>query len=326
MVLGGILSALIVLIALGVYVKLIWWADRYEKEPRELLATAILLGAIPATFFSFFLETFIHLPSTFWGRLVDASLVTPLIEEGIKGLMLVLICWLGFMEFDGLLDGLVYAALIGFGFGMTENFFYFLRVLHTYGWATWVFIVVLRQGIFGLNHAFYTAFTGVGCGLARERISSPRAWVYPVLGYAFAVLTHALHNGTLTLAERSGGEIILTFLFDAAGLLLVVLILILAILRQQRLIQQELAEEVGATFSEGEYQLILASIGLRSHVDISRPKVWTQRRQLRQLAAELALKKRQLRKEGESRALRLRIAQLRAELATLFRSSETSEI
>ncbi len=323
MLLGGVLSALIVLFALGVYAKIIWWADRYEKEPRQLFAAAIFLGAIPATLVSLLLEVQVHLPATFWGKFVDSSVVGPSIEEGIKGSMLVLICWLGFMEFDGVLDGLVYAALIGFGFGMTENFLYFLHALRTHGWATWLSLVILRQGLFGLNHAFYTAFTGVGCGLARDRMSSPRAWIYPVLGYMAAVFTHALHNGTLSFATHAAGWFLLTLLFDAMGVVLVVFILMLAITRQKRLIQQELAEEVGRTFSDAEYQLILAAMGIRSHVDVSRPKVWAHRRRLRQLAAELALKKRQLRAGEDSRELRLRIAQLRAQIVTLFRSTDT---
>ncbi len=318
MVLGVILSALIVLVALVLYSLFIWWADRYEKEPWRLFITALVLGALPAILVSLILEWQVHLPPTFWGEFVDAGLVAPLIEEAVKGLMLILICWVGFMEFDGVLDGLVYAALIGFGFGMTENFLYFLKVLHTQGWGTWFWVVVLRQGIFGLNHAFYTAFIGVGCGLARERLPSPRALVYPVLGYGAAVLAHALHNGTLTFAERSLGWFALTLFFDFWGILVVIVILVLAILRQKRLIQTELADEVGTTFSQEEYEVILSALGFRSHVDVSNRTVWSYRRQLRQLAAELALKKRQLRREGNSRELRLRVAQLRARLATLF--------
>ncbi len=45
----------------------------------------------------------------------------------MKGLALVALFYLARQEFDGPLDGIVYGALIGFGFSMTENLLYFLH-------------------------------------------------------------------------------------------------------------------------------------------------------------------------------------------------------
>ena len=49
----AILGALIPTI---VYVLLVWWLDRYEKEPLWLLALAFLWGAVPAAIFSILVE------------------------------------------------------------------------------------------------------------------------------------------------------------------------------------------------------------------------------------------------------------------------------
>jgi len=53
-----------------------------------------------------------------------AVLVAPLVEETTKGIYLFKTAK-GF-EIDNITDGLVYGGAIGLGFGMTENFFYFL--------------------------------------------------------------------------------------------------------------------------------------------------------------------------------------------------------
>lgn len=55
-------------------------------------------------------------------------------------------------EFDGVLDGLTYGAIIGFGFAMTENFLYFIGAFSEGGFVDLTVLIFLRAVIFGLNH------------------------------------------------------------------------------------------------------------------------------------------------------------------------------
>ncbi len=309
--LGVLASLTIVVTSTAIYTGILWWADRFEKEPRRLFALALFWGAVPAAFLSVMGEVRAGIPTvTLTQAILASGVVGPIIEEVSKGLMLVFLFWLGFMEFDGVLDGLIYGALVGFGFAMTENFFYFLASLRE---GMWGIVVILRQFVFGLNHAFYTAFTGIGFGLMRTR-RGRHGLVFGLIGWGLAIFFHGLHNTTLSLTQVSVLAFLLTLLFDAGGVFIVVAVLVAAIFREQHILRDELADEVGHTLSAEDYERVrriqLPLIGLSRE---ERKRL----RQVRQLAAELALKKHQLRQDEGNRDLRLRVAQLRAALLTL---------
>src|SRR5262245_6392700 len=100
--------------------------DRYEAEPRRVIVGAFGWGAVGAVFFSVIAELiFSGILATTIGP--DASSVltvavgAPLIEEFFKGVGILILVRRFRDEFDNVLDGLVYGALIGLGFAMTEN-------------------------------------------------------------------------------------------------------------------------------------------------------------------------------------------------------------
>src|SRR5512144_597912 len=106
-----------------VYGWLIWWLDRYEKEPLWLIAVAFLWGSLPAIGLSVLFEVVLQVPlasSTIGPDLASWGLAA-LVEEPIKALALVGLFLFMRREFDGPLDGIVYGSLVGFGFSMTEN-------------------------------------------------------------------------------------------------------------------------------------------------------------------------------------------------------------
>jgi hypothetical protein len=94
-------------------------------------------------------------------------------------------------EFDNVTDGVVYAAMVGLGFAMTENAVYYGRVWDTTSLSA---VFVLRGLIGPFAHPLFTAMTGVGIGLARERHGASGTWAAPATGFTLAVLLHALWN------------------------------------------------------------------------------------------------------------------------------------
>ena len=52
------------------------------------------------------------------------ELGAPVTEEASKGLFLLLLLWWRRAELDGVLDGIVYAGMVGIGFAFTENILY----------------------------------------------------------------------------------------------------------------------------------------------------------------------------------------------------------
>src|SRR6266478_6470901 len=109
-----------------IYVMLLLWIDRYEAEPLWMLATAFFWGALVAVFVAFIFNTSIEIMAAVAthnqqiGETVGAVISAPIVEESSKALIL-LILFLWRDEFDGVVDGIVYAGMVGLGFAMTEN-------------------------------------------------------------------------------------------------------------------------------------------------------------------------------------------------------------
>lgn len=253
---ASVLAAAIPTVA---YVLIIWWCDRYEKEPIFLLAAAFVWGAAPAILLSLGAELALDAPLAGYsdlGRdLASASIVAPIVEEIAKAIALYLIYRLFREEFDGILDGIIYGALVGFGFAMTENFFYLISEVTSEGWESFGILAVLRTVVFGLNHAFYTAFTGAGFGYARSARSPVAKVAVPVLGLLVGMGFHSVHNLGATLSGEALAAIGISLIADAGGVLIIIAILVLALRQERRWIAEELRPEIGILLTVDEYRI-----------------------------------------------------------------------
>jgi RsiW-degrading membrane proteinase PrsW (M82 family) len=196
-VIGAVLAALPV----GPLVACYLWLDRYEPEPMSLLGLAFGWGAFVATAVALILQGF---DQYFVGTSEDwsAAIVAPLTEEFAKGLFVVLLLWFRRNELDGILDGLVYAGLVGVGFAFTENILYFGRAFlagsEDLGLSGGIFAVgltfVLRGVLSPFAHPLFTVMTGIGFGVAAGTRSTAVRVFAPVIGYLAAVLLHSAWN------------------------------------------------------------------------------------------------------------------------------------
>lgn len=198
------LSGLLVGIVLGtlpvpVYVALALWLDRFEKEPAWMLVGTFFWGATVAVFFSFIFNTingliFGALFGAGAGQILGGVVSAPIVEEGSKGLALFILYWWKKDEFDGVVDGVIYAAMVGLGFAMAENFLYYGRTFAEGGIEGSLLVFVLRGLISPFAHPLFTAMTGIGLGLARQSNSSFVKFAAPAAGLLAAMLLHALWN------------------------------------------------------------------------------------------------------------------------------------
>src|SRR6478736_9174307 len=110
-----VLAALLAAVPVGPLVACYLWLDRYEPEPRTLLAAGLLWGCFVATAAALVLQ---GVGGFVLGLSDEASVVlaAPVTEEASKGLFLVLLLWWRRGELDGVLDGIVYAGMVGIGF------------------------------------------------------------------------------------------------------------------------------------------------------------------------------------------------------------------
>ena len=298
---GLILSVAAAVVPIAIYSLLMWWADRYEREPLWLLGVAFLWGAIPAIILTVITGLVIS------GSLEEGStsvlyycIEAPIVEEFVKGLAVLGLFVFHRKQFDGVLDGLVYGALVGFGFSMTEDFVYYLSALSEGGLAGLLPVMVLRGIFFALNHSVYTGLLGVGFGLASVSRSRFRRVMWPVLGFVVAVICHSLHNfGSWLLATYIEGEnaalgalgLLLSLAFAALGLVLIFSVVIGAWFFQRRIIKEELTTLVGKLLTDQEFKEL--STEWTQPVVCGKPATLRKRK-----LVQLALRQRRLKSAG----------------------------
>lgn len=310
------------------YVAAVWWLDRYEKEPPWLMALAFLWGAIPAAIASALLELAFDIPIAALGgeslvsNLASTSIGAPVIEESVKGIALLALVLLFRYEFDNVLDGIVYGAMIGFGFAFTENLFaYFLPILKQEGIGSGLVNILLRAVVFGFNHAFWTGLIGAAVGYARLAREWGQRLLVPIAGWAAAVLFHAVHNAGAALVEQTAClSLAISLVADWGGLLLLLTIAVLVLQKESQWIERGLVEEVRrGALSPQEFDL-LRSARQRMRV---RWRAWNRggRTAYRavgryfQCATELAFTKQHLRSLGDERGNLAEVQRLRQMLA-----------
>ena len=293
---------------LVVYTLILWWFDRYEREPWPLLVGAFLWGAVPAAILSVVIGLVLNLPLVWLLSsdglaypLASSGVAAPLVEEAMKGLGLAFLVLLFRDEMDSLFDGLLYGAVIGFGFGAVENVLY---LVVSEDLTSLVTLAGIRAVLFGFNHAMYTSFLGLGFAASRLTRSPFLKWGMPLLGYAAAALAHASHNTGLTLVEISPLGLGFTLAADAFGLGFVLVLLIVARWREGVIVREYLRDEVQrGTLTPEEHTLVssvfgreLARWGLLIKGDLS---AWRRLGRFQNACAELAFGKRRLARDGD---------------------------
>ena len=126
--------------------------------------------------------------------MLSASISAPIIEEATKGLGILLVLLFLRKEFDGVIDGIVFAGVVALGFAAVENVLYYGRAASKGGVGDVAVVFVLRGVLGPFGHAVYTSMTGIGLGMARQSHNRAIRLGAPVLGYCVAVLLHALWN------------------------------------------------------------------------------------------------------------------------------------
>ena len=310
------------------YAWVVYWMDRYEKEPRALLGGVFLWGAIAAVigalFWSLLLQggVFLLTQSEATAELTGAVLIAPFVEETVKGLAVLLVFLVVRQEFDSILDGIIYASITALGFAATENVLYLYSQGYLESGMEGLFgLFFLRVILGGWNHAVYTAFIGIG--LAVTRLSTTRAvrLTAPAIGWLVAVFLHAMHNTFATLLTQSIGlgGLAVTLLVDWIGWAAIFTIMLFALARERRWMTTHLSEEVDRrTITPEQYRTACsawARTGARLRAIGSGRYQATSR--FYQLCAELAQKKHQRVALGEEYSNTTTIDRLRAELVRL---------
>jgi RsiW-degrading membrane proteinase PrsW (M82 family) len=185
------------------------WIDRWDPEPRGTLVFAFLWGAGVAVLIALLVGAQIDNVVNalggpgpgydFFGAVIQA----PIVEEGGKGLGVLMLFWFARKHFDGPVDGLVYAGMVAAGFAFSENILYFGQaILESGGSVVGVFQIFFIRGLLSpFAHVMFTACIGIVLGLAASRTGAGGGVGYLLLGLIPAVALHALWNGSLYIVR-----------------------------------------------------------------------------------------------------------------------------
>jgi protease PrsW len=215
---GALITTLLAALSFPVLILICFWLDRYEPEPARYRLAALGWGAVAAVALSFVAEALLFgLPGT--NQFVDTAVAAPLIEEFGKGLFLVAIVIFRRSEMHGLLDGIIYGALVGIGFAFVEDVVYYLQSLQ----AGQLGVTFFLRGIMGpFAHPLFAAATGIGIGIAVSTRRPAVRVMAPILGFLAAVVMHGIWNGSTFW----GGQ---GFLFAYGAIILPLLVVVLAV-------------------------------------------------------------------------------------------------
>ncbi|MEC7983707.1 MAG: PrsW family intramembrane metalloprotease [Myxococcota bacterium] len=250
-------------IPMFVFLGMVWWLDRYDREPIWLVVISFLWGGIGAVIFAVIGSLILTVPLMMVfgeeaANSLGAVLVAPLIEEPTKAVILLPIAFS--KHFDNATDGFVYGAATGLGFAMTENFLYFMGPAINGQAAEWFFLVILRTLYSGVMHAAASSIWGAAIGAAKFR-----GWGAKIValfgGYGLAFGMHALWNGLLVAGDATGSTLLpaTNFILFPFEFLSVFLVFQWCLILESRNLTKELGAESKMGTLPPEHVPILAS-------------------------------------------------------------------
>lgn len=299
------------------YIWLILQIDRYEKEPSGWIIAVFLWGAIPALMLSMVTEIgLLMVIRPFYDQItltyINYGLITPIAEETFKGLAILLMYLLVRREFDDWVDGIIYGSMAGFGFAVIEKLLQSVSVIDPEVWKANYLINIIA---FGFAHAIYTAFIGIGFGVARLASKQRNKWLAPLCGWLGAVLAHSAYDLGNFYGQTNGNQ---TLIWNAIAYLIpagvMIYLIIRAIAYQKSRLRQYLPEEVPQTILESNY---FALCGRKNNQQSNFQLKQTQPRKFIQLCGELAQRKEQLAKLGKQARFSHEIEPLRQKIRAL---------
>ncbi|HRE10552.1 MAG TPA: PrsW family intramembrane metalloprotease [Ignavibacteria bacterium] len=234
-----------------IYLVIIWWMDRYEREPFWLVSLNFLWGATGAIIFGIIgsiimglgVSEFIYQfanesdAGTF-NNLAGAVIVAPVVEEMTKGIFLLMIALS--KNFDGPVDGAVYGGAVGLGFGMTENFLYFMSFPQDY--VGLFMLIIIRTLFSAVLHCCCQAVFGAAIGYAKFKGMFAKMTIIP-LGLGLAMFMHFMWNLTVSFNSTA----LIGFAFMIMSVIIIFVVFQFAVHNEGKIILRELTDEANTT-------------------------------------------------------------------------------
>ncbi len=235
-----LLSIIAAILPMLIYLFFLWKFDKNEPEPIKFVlyhfiygaTVAIILGLVGSKILSFPLNL---LFSEEINILLKTIMIAPIVEELAKASLL--FKTISNKNIDNLTDGLIYGGAIGLGFGMTENFFYFIAFGDSL--TTLIPIIIMRTLFSAVMHTISTATVGGMMSLAKFS-SKNKFSVSTIVGILIAIFIHFTWNFSVSYST--------TFFIGIVFMLFIITIFILtfyfSLKFENKIIRKELVNEI----------------------------------------------------------------------------------
>ncbi len=312
-----------------IVVALVWWMDRYDREPIHLVAMVFLWGASAAPLaavsaFPLLQRVFGGIEQTETMAMLSLGLFTPMIEETAKAVGIALVVIFS-SKFDNPTDGVVYGTAAGLGFAVTENVIYGIGAGGYLGGGLGLLILIggrtlLSAGVHAICSATFGGFLGhavlSGRALART--------VWTTIGLLTAIALHGSWNLALVWFGPVGEGGSPRLWLGALPLLYLVYVLALALFlhSEHRILKRELADEVALAMVPGWVAEVIPYYRRRV-----RGTWWPSRNErtvIARLLTRVAFRKHALRRlpPGEAAIASLEVVRLRQRLRQILEPDE----
>jgi RsiW-degrading membrane proteinase PrsW (M82 family) len=239
------------------YLLLIWYFDLYDREPFKLVIQNYFWGAFGAVIFAvlggLFLTKVLNGITENKDELdfLGTIAIAPIVEEITKGVFLFLM--VSRAKFDNITDGIVYGGAIGLGFGMTENFLYFIT--YTENISGWIYLVIIRTFFSAVMHCIATGTFGAFMGISKFKRTSIKIPLI-ISGLLLAIFIHFIWNYSIITKSYAP----LGFVFMGVSIILFCAIFISSVMSERKIIYDELQEESSLGFIPAHHTGILSSL------------------------------------------------------------------
>jgi RsiW-degrading membrane proteinase PrsW (M82 family) len=247
-----------------IYFIILRFMDLNEKEPFWAMAAALGVGAGLAALTRGLVDTRVLELENFGGSLT---------REVAKFLALIAVLALltssrrvrGWSEFHGLMDGVVYGTAVGLGFAVGEAFLRELAVAGTPSASLAVsrFDILWATALSGLAEGLFGAVVGAGFGLASlTRLYAARL-VWIVGGLIGAVLLHWGYLEFVRGGDIASQSLLRSWIALTLPLLFVLTVTVVALRRERRAIEEELADESTGVVTKEDLRALRSFFGRR---------------------------------------------------------------
>ncbi len=317
------LSVLAAFIPMIGFLLLVWWMDRYLRQPLWMVALVFVWGAVGAVSVGITGSQFLEYPiAQVFGRqatdAIGAIFIAPVVEEVAKGCVLLLVAMR--RDFNSVADGVVFGAAAGLGFGMTENFLYFNQVYGSAGFSAWIENIYVRTLYSAVLHCVTTSTFGMALGFVKFRSETPRKGWIVLGGLALAMILHGFWNACMVLGDTFHSPILVQAGLAALPVLVILLLIVyqISLYMEGRIFRAELMEESEmGTIPASDVPTLTSYLG-RKGKNWCPPNV--NREQYIALAMGLASRRHQWKSAKGRRKARLEsaLSELRTKLALLL--------